>query len=396
LDADNKRMPGSHSKLGQFAIVALCAVVVWLAYKMPSPKSANEPLPKPELLPITETKPSWDGAYPFLLIRIVNPDSKKQRFEIAISSIQPTVRHETAVNEFQVDLHSGMFVLRQTDLFVPDVIPLVLTRTYRPWSFYVRAFGVGTNHPYDICPTGTRFPYTYQYLNLEDERQIYFPRISKGTGYSDAVFRHNETSSEFFDARGAWNGNGWTLDFPDGRRFLFPEAYNARTYAQGAPTHMSDSTGHHVRLNRDPVRNLKELVSPSGRVIDFKYDGANRIVEASDDSGNVRDYDYDPTGHLVTVTDRINVLYHFRYEPLLKERGYDPYLMTQIEDGNGRVLLRNEFADHSRVSAQKLADGRVIRYDYLFNRRHDIVETTVTLPDGTQRRFFFKEGQPTN
>jgi YD repeat-containing protein len=390
----NQRMPGSQSKLGQLAIVVLCAVVVWLAYKMPSPTSISEPLPTPELLPISDAKPDWDGAYPFLVIRVVNPDPKHYRFEISSPSIKPTVRHETAVNEFQVDLHSGLFVLRQTDLFVPDVMPLVLTRTYRPWFLYVRAFGVGTNHPYDICPTGTRFPYTYQDLNLEDERQMHFPRISKGTSYADAVFRHGDTSSEFFGAQDAWNGNGWTLDFPDGRRFLFPEAYQARSYAQGAPTDMGDSAGHHIRLNRDDARNLKQLVSPSGHVIDFKYDVANRIVEASDDSGEVRDYDYDAAGHLETVTDKANVLYHFRYERLLNERGYDPYLMTRVEDGNGKMLLRNEFADGSRVSAQTLADGKVVRYQYLFNRRYEIVETTVTLPDGKQQHFFFKDRKP--
>ena len=349
-------MSGSRSKLGQLAIVMLCAFVVWLVYKLPPLTPESEPLPTPELLPITDTNPTWDGAFPFLMIRVIDSDPRRLRFETTISSIKPTVRHETAVNEFQVDLHSGLFVLRQTDLFVPDVMPLVLTRTYRPWDSNVRAFGAGTNHPYDICPTGTRFPYTYQDLNLEDFRQIHFPRISKGTGYADAVFRHGETSSEFYDARDAWNGNGWTLDFPDGRRFLFPEAYNARSFAQGAPTDISDSAGHHIQLNRDPVRNLKQLVSPSGHAISFEYDTANRIVEASDDSGDVREYVYDPTGHLETVADKINVLYRFRYERLLNERGYDPYLMTQIEDGTGRVLLRNEFADGSRVSAQKLAD----------------------------------------
>jgi len=387
-------MPGSQSKLGQLAVVVLCVVVVWLVYKMPSPTPISEPLQPPELLPVSDTKPTWDGAYPFLVIRIVSPNAKRYRFEIAISNIKPTVRHETAVNEFQVDLHSGMFVLRQTDLFVPDVMPLLLTRTYRPWDLNVRAFGVGTNHPYDICPTGTRFPYTYQDLNLEDFRQIHFARISRGTGYADAVFRHSDTSSEFFGAQDAWNGNGWTLTFADGRKFLFPEAYHARTFAQGAPTDMSDSAGHHIRLDRDAARNLKQLVSPSGHVISFQYDAANRIVEASDDAGNVRDYDYDPTGHLETVTDKTDVLYRFRYERLLNWRGYDPYLMTQIEDGKGRVLLRNEFADHSRVSAQILANGQAVRYEYLYNRRHDIVETTVTLPDGKRQRFFFKEGKP--
>src|SRR5580693_177839 len=174
-------MPGSHSKLGQYAIVALCAVVVWLVYKMPSRAPESELRHPPELLPITNIKPTWDGAYPFLVIRLVNSDPKHYRFEIAISNIQPTVRHETPVNEFEVDLHSGMFVLRQTDLFVADVIPLSLTRSYKGWDFEsrARAFGSGTNHPYDICPTGTRFPYTYMDLNLEDARQIHFLRISK-------------------------------------------------------------------------------------------------------------------------------------------------------------------------------------------------------------------------
>ena len=374
--------------------MALCAVVVWLVYKMPRPTPGSEALRTPELLSITDVKPKWDGAYPFLVIRIVNSDPKHYRFETSISTIKPTVRHESAVNELQVDLHSGMFVLRQTDLFVPDVMPLVLTRTYRPWSLYVRAFGVGSNHPYDICPTGTRFPYTYQDLNLEDDRQIHFPRISKGTGYADAVFGHSETSSEFFGAQDAWNGNGWTLDFPDGRKFLFPEAYHAKSYAQGAATDMSDRAGHHIHLNRDPARNLKQLVSPSGHAINFQYDGENRIVEVSDDSGNKRDYIYDTTGHLDMVTDGTNPLYGFRYEPLLRERGYDPYQMTRIVDGKGQVLLRNEFADGSRISAQTLADGQVVRYDYLFDRHHDIVETTITLPDGKQQRFFFKEGKP--
>ena len=49
-----------------------------------------------------------------------------------------------------------------------------------------------------IWPTGSRFPYTYIDLNLEEGRQMHFRRVSKGSGYADAVFRHEETSSEFY------------------------------------------------------------------------------------------------------------------------------------------------------------------------------------------------------
>ena len=31
-------------------------------------------------------------------------------------------------------------------------------------------------------------------------------------------------ASEFYGAQNAWNGDGWTLKFRDGARFLFPEA----------------------------------------------------------------------------------------------------------------------------------------------------------------------------
>jgi hypothetical protein len=108
--------------------------------------------------PFTDSPPAWNGSYPYLTIAPVDLESDPIQFKSSILLIKPMVRHDSPVNEFQVDLHSGMFVLRQTDLFIYDAMPLALTRTYRPWDSQNRAFGPGTNHPYDICPTGTRFP----------------------------------------------------------------------------------------------------------------------------------------------------------------------------------------------------------------------------------------------
>src|SRR5580700_4664276 len=318
-------------------VLGLVACAAFLWHWKPAPRPV-----KVELLPFTDSPPAWNGSYPFMIISPVDIESDHVQFKSSILLIKPTVRHDSPINEFQVDLHSGMFVLRQTDFFVSDIMPLSLTRTYRGWDFEsrARAFGSGTNHPYDICPTGTRFPYTYMDLNLEDARQIHFPRISKGTLYADAVFRHDGTSSEFYDARINWNGDGWTLNFRDGRRFLFPEAYYAKTFAQGAPYEMRDADGHRIQLKRDKLRKLEQLVSPSGHTITFKYDEADRIVEATDDAGNVRKYSYDPTDHLESVSDESHLIYRFEYAPLLPLAGYDPYLMTAIIDGRGRVLLR--------------------------------------------------------
>jgi YD repeat-containing protein len=374
-------------KWGVFLALAGCVafVLVW--------KPAPRPV-KVELLPVTDSPPAWNGSYPFLIISPIDIESNHVKFKSSILLVKPTVRHDSPINEFQVDLHSGMFVLRQTDLFVPDAMPLSLTRTYKGWDFErrARAFGAGTNHSYDNCPTGTRFPYTYMDLNLEDARQIHFRRISKGTGYADAVFRHDGTSSEFYGAQIAWNGNGWTLDFRDGRRFLFPEAYNSKTFAQGAPFEMRDADGHRIQLKRDKQRKLERLVSPSGHTINFKYDGTDRIIEATDDASNVRKYSYDTTDHLKRVEDASHLLYRFEYVPLLHLAGYDPYLMTAVVDGKGRMLLRNIYndSDGGRVSEQRLADGEVYRYEYIFVK-HDIVETIVNGPTGT-RKFFFQRG----
>ncbi len=378
-----------HSPLWKwFIVVVLVGSSAVLALWKPRPRPI-----KVELLPFTDSPPAWDGSYPYLSISLINPGTQL-KFEASISRTQPTVRHDSPVNAFQVDLHSGMFVLRQTDLFVPDVAPLSLTRTYRVWDFHVRAFGAGTNHPYDICPTGTRFPYTYMDLNLEDGRQIHFRRISKGAGYADAVFRHEETASEFYGAQIAWNGAGWTLNFRDGRHFRFPEAYLAKNYAQGAPYEMQEADGRNIQLHRDQHRNLEQTISPSGRTIAFKYDALDRIVEASDDAGNIRKYSYYSNGHLETVSDASHILYRFEYAPILHSPGYDPYLMTAITNGNWKVLLRNTYRDGSRVSEQRLANGEVYRYEYFLDKTNEVVETIVTLPAGSKKEFFFKHGVP--
>jgi len=226
-------------------------------------------------------------------------------------------------------------------------------------------------------------------LNLEDGYQVHMPRISRGTGYADAVFRHDQTSSEFYGAQIAWNGNGWTLSFRDGRKFYFPEAYYSKNYALGAATE-ADAGGYRIQLKRSKVRNLEELISPSGYRITFKYDLADRIVEADDGAGHIRKYSYDQSGHLATVSDGTHVLYRFEYQRLMNEAGYDPWLLTSILDGDWNVLLKNKYLQ-GRVSEQKLANEEVYRYEYRLKGR-EVLQTTVALPSGETKLFSFRDG----
>ncbi len=366
-------------------VLFLLAASLVLVIHKPQPSAPF----KVELLPFSETPPRWDGSDPYLVISAI-AGSSPLRYNTAISLIQPTAKHDSPVNDFLVDLHTGRFILRHTDLFVPDVMPLSLTRTYISWDDHSRAFGIGGNHPYDICPTGPHFPYSRMELFLEGDQSLEFRRISKGVGYADAVFRHEETSSEFFGSQIAWNGDGWTMNFPDGRKFLFPDAYKATTFAQGAPTEMLDASGHKIELKRDGIRNLQELISPSLRTIAFKYDHADRIIEAKDSAGNFRSYGYDSSGHVATVSDQDRVLYRFEYRRLMNERGYDPWLLADILDGDWHPILTNKYL-WGRVSEQRLADGKLFRYKYRLRDR-EVIDCTVTLPTGENKTFSFRDG----
>jgi YD repeat-containing protein len=363
------------------ALLALSAVLL----------RAPKHVAKVELLPFTDSPPIWDGSQPWLIISPI-AHTIPIKFKVSISLVKPTLQHDAPVNQFVVNLRNGNFKLLQTDIFVPDVVSLSLQRTYFAWDPHSHAFGIGANHPYDICPTGTRLPYTYMSLNLEDGYQVYMPRISKGTGFADAVFRHDRTSSEFYGAQVAWNGNGWTMMFLDGRKIYFPEAYYAKNFAQGAATEMVDAEGHRIQLKRDKVRNLEELISPSGHKITFKYDVADRIVEAQDDAGDFRKYSYDQSGHLDTVSDGSHILYRFEYQRLINEAGLDPWLLTAVLDGDWHVFLRNKFSN-GLVSEQTLSDGEIFHYEYVWSGSQ-VAQTTVTMPTGEKKIFRFQNGVP--
>jgi hypothetical protein len=60
-------------------------------------------------------------------------------------------------------------------------------------------------------------------------------------------------------------------------------------------------------------------------------------------------------------------------------------------DGDWNVLVKNQFSN-GRVIEQKLADGKVYYYKYVLNRA-EVLQTTVTLPSGEEKEFFFRNGR---
>jgi YD repeat-containing protein len=317
----------------------------------------------------------FDGEFPCVFASVGAGNVIPQLGKCAM----PT-QHTGAIDRFEIDLRNGNFVLRQSDLYLKDVFEVPLTRSYRSYDWVstnpVHAFGRNANHPFDIAPIGTRNPYTYQMIVLEDGDFLYFDRISKGTGYADSVFQHTETSTRFYKAIERWNGSGWTTKLTDGSEIHFPESYNARNLAQGAPTEMRDADGNRLELHRDSQRNLQEIRTPHGHGIKFSYDDLSRITRAEDDAGNWARYEYNSEGMLTSSTLSSGRERHY---------DYDGAHMTRIADENGRVLLRNWY-QREVVIRQGFANGAIYQYAYDWAPdRYYPDRVVITLPDFTKQ-----------
>jgi YD repeat-containing protein len=323
--------------------------------------------------------PSWDGNFP--CIYAVVGAQRGPRLGTCATPVPLSAASRMVVDRFETDLRRGTFILRQTDLAVNEAgFQLPLTRTYNAQDWVpqnkTHAFGLNANHPYDIAPLGTRNPYTEQFIVLEDGDFLYLPRVSTGTGYSDAVYRHSETGTSFYKATQQWNGSGWLLKLQDGSSIRFPESYSAKNLAQGAPTEMNDAAGHKIELIRDGERNLKEIRVSDASAMKFSYDGQDRIVHAEDNRGNWTNYAYNEEGFLTDVVHSTGAARYYYYEKAL---------LTWVRDEKGQMLVHNAY-DSDWLVEQQFANDKTVRYSYDLSKNHEYaLRVSITLPDGSMQ-----------
>jgi len=320
-------------------------------------------------------------AYPCLLIERTGaaPD---QRLKASLRQCLPALHNLDNVEQYEVDLRSGLFLLRKTDHFVPDTMPLALTRGYHLWDKHSRAFGIGGNHSFDIFPFGDRFPYTYHELALCEGVTVHYSRISEGTGYKDDVAEHRGMPPTVFEkSRIRWNVDHWDMTFQDGTLYRFPEAYYAKRGVDGALVGMRNPGGDEIKFVRDARHNLKSLTSPHGHRIEFTYDEKDRVVQAADDAGHVIGYSYDPDGRLSEVHEGGHRLWLWRYL-------YKSGRMTAVQDSTGSEILVIEYKNGrtSRIIQQWTS---TYHFDYVETPDRQVQQTTVTDPSGKQTVFKF-------
>ena len=282
-----------------------------------------------------------------------------------------------------VDLSTGVFVHRKTDLYLDGAIPIALTRTYRSGDSGARPFGIGSSHPYQIFLSATA-PYQEASLILADGSAIRYVRTSPGTDVLGAVFEHVGTPTAFYGS--TLTGAGfWTLATADGR-----------VYKLGANAPLQRIDDHFNRLVQvfrhgagvgpetgvvTHVISPTQVLSASDRWIIFAYDVLDRIVQTRDILGRILAYSYDTAGRLASVTDAEGGITQYTYD--------GQHRMLTIRDPRGTVSLTNEYDAAGRVIRQTLADLTEYRFAYSLDPSGKVVRTDVTDPRGVVRRVTF-------
>jgi RHS repeat-associated protein len=273
-----------------------------------------------------------------------------------------------------VDLATGLLLVENTDLSLPDVLPLSLTRTYRPGDPAVRPFGIGTNHSYGIFLWSAQ-PYQQVDLILPDGGRVHFVRTSPGVGYGDAVFEHTATPSAFYKSVMTYNGNGWNLTLRDGTVYVFGD---------NAPLQViRDRYGNEITVTHANGQsgNVTRVASPNGRWIAFSYDGSNRIIQAQDNAGRTVAYTYDAAGRLWKVTDPNGGVTTYTYDA--------SHRMLTITNARNVTVVTNQYDANGRVSQQTHADSGVYRFAYTVDGTGKLSQTDVVDPRNTSRRTTF-------
>lgn len=283
-----------------------------------------------------------------------------------------------------VDLGTGLFDYHRTDLMIPDTIPIVIERTYRPGDSNSYGFGVGTESLYDMR-LWSEANYQEADLVLPTGGTILYKRTSPGVGYKEAVYEATNTPTAFYRSTIRWNESvpGWDLTLTNGTTYVFGELapLQAIRNRQGQQLTLYHSEGQ--------KGNITMITSPHDRWVKFTYNSSNDITEIKDNSGRTLKYAYNKEGLLESATDPAERTTKYEYNSSSE--------MTSITDPRGNKYIENEYESHGRISKQKMGNGGVFEFGYTTNGEGNVESATITEPRENKRKVTFNtEGYPTS
>jgi YD repeat-containing protein len=338
------------------ALIGLLALVPWLIHsRIPRPLDLPRMPADPAVLSKFSRLPTgWDSKTPYWFLGNLS-----------------------APHRWENDWSTGLCWHTQTDLYVGDTIPLVLTRTFLSQDNQSRAFGIGTTDSFDIFLVGNSHPFTYLELILQNGRRIFYHRVNPGLGYKGAVYRHDAAPGEerniFLGSTIRWDANRWDLILFDGTILNFPDSGGKSRSAQAALTRVTTRNGETLEIVRDPMGNVLRVTSPNGAWLTFTHDAVNRVTSASDSLGHTLTYSYDLRGRLQNVKDPSGGVTQYHYD--------DRDLMRAIIKPDGTTWLRNACDAYRRLTSERMY-GQTTTYKYYLDPDGRVKATDIVSYDG--------------
>jgi RHS repeat-associated protein len=277
-----------------------------------------------------------------------------------------------------VELATGLFIMEQIDLAIPDLIPLTLTRTYRQNDTASRPFGIGATHPYDIWLTWDDYCSVMQLILPDGARETY--TRTSGTDCFTASLVNQTSPSAALQSTLNWDDSRqrWSLRRKDGMIYRFS---SMTAYSQLLLMELEDRNGNRATLVRDSLGRLQNVLSPSGKFLQFTYDANNRITQVSDNAGRTVTYVYDGSGRLWKVTHPGSEITEYTYDT--------SHRMLTIKDPKNITYLTNTYDANGRVATQTQADSTTYQFAYTLDGSGKVTQTDVTDPRNIVRRVTF-------
>lgn len=282
-----------------------------------------------------------------------------------------------------VDISSGVLVVQKTDMVLPGVLPVSLTRTYRTLTQgggMYGALGLDSTHNYEhkLAPAGSQ-ALTY----LTPDGNTYILSMEADGKYRNGTYpflrgvavtpitggyelRQRDGSVWVF------NSGGWLIEQRD--------RFNNRVVISRPGGHMiteiTDPAGRALMVTwttipRYPLNLsvITAITDPLGRVVSYGYDGSGRLATVTDPAGGVTRYTYDGNHRLVTITDARGLTY-----------------LTNEYDTNGRVVRQTQGDGSVSTLRYTVAGGTITQTDvtdpkwgttsYRFNSAQYITQVT--------------------
>ncbi|MEU5852391.1 DUF6531 domain-containing protein [Saccharopolyspora shandongensis] len=329
-----------------------------------------------------------------------------------------------------IDIATGEMILRQTDVELQSVLPLVLKRThlssYRVGLRFGSSWTSTLDQRLEFSSAGVSFA-------AEDGKLLLAPTPAVNATVRFSGSRHELTHHE---------DGGYTLTEADtGRKLLFAQGEGALPLtsivarnghridfdydAAGTPVEVRHSGGYRIRVDSegglvtalylreadkgDDVllmryayedRRLTEVINASGLPMRFTYDHVGRITSWTDRNDKWYRLAYDSEGRVVagegsggflsgtmeydrenritcwTNSQGVRTTYH------LNEAGQT---VREIDSSGSEVT--SEWDDFDRLRSRTDQLGRTVRYEY----DEDGNLVAITRPDGSQARFEYND-----